>query len=339
MAEHSLKPSVFLRLAPLALIIAAVIVPWPASAQQPRLRTLTYDAQKKEWVEQAPPPAGTAEGDLYAIRTEIQEKRYRKALSDIKQFVEKYGEQDASYPQVLIAKAEALIGQRKYDEAHTVLQEFLGEFAGMALTSEALRLEFEIAEVYLTGVKRKVWGIFRVSGEDRAMEILDEIAADYPESPLAELALKTKADYLFRTGEHALAELEYSRMLREFPRSRYHQFALGRTAESALASFGGVEYDEAALVEASERYGDYRLRYPGPADREGVSLIQESIREARAEKEFRIGEYYERTDHIGSAIFYYRQVGSDFPDTTAAGKAKTRLELLGALEPVATAEP
>jgi outer membrane protein assembly factor BamD (BamD/ComL family) len=320
-------------------LVSLALLPSIAAAQPPRLRTLVYDAQKKEWVEQAPPPAGTAEGDLYVIRTEIQEKRYRKALSDIKEFVKKYGEQDAAYPEVLIAKAEALIGQRDYDKAHVVLQAFLGEFAGMAITSEALRLEFEIAETYLTGVKRKVWGIFRVSGEDRAFEILDEISGDYPENRLAELAIKTKADYLFRTGEHALAELEYSRMLREYPRSRYHQFALGRTAESALASFAGVEYDEAALVEASERYSDYRLKYPGPADREGVGLIQDSIRESRAEKEFRIAEYYERTDHIGSAIFYYRLVRTDFPDTAATGKAQVRLELLGALEPVARAEP
>jgi outer membrane protein assembly factor BamD (BamD/ComL family) len=128
-------------------------------------------------------------------------------------------------------------------------------------------------------------------------------------------------------------------MLREYPRSRYHQFALGRTAESALASFGGVQYDEAALVEAQERYGDYRLRYPAAADREGVGLILDSIREMRAEKEFSIGEYYERTEHPGSAIFYYRQVCEGFPETVAAGRATARLELLGALEPVAAARP
>jgi len=191
----------------------------------------------------------------------------------------------------------------------------------------------------LSGVKRKVWLIFRVSGEDLGYQILDEISSDYPDSPLAELAVKTKADHLFKVGDHALAELEYARLLKDYPRSRYHQFALGRSAESALASFEGAEYDEAALVEAEERYNDYRLRYRVQADQEGVGLILDSIQEMRSEKDFLIGQYYERTDHIGSAIFYYQGVRKGFPNTIAARKATSRLELLGVLEPVATAEP
>jgi len=321
---------------PAILIVAVCATPARVNAQEPRVRTLTYDSQKKDWVEQAPPLAGTAEGDLYAIRVLNKDREYRKALSSVKTHAKKYGDQDATHPEALLAKAEALIGLKNYDKAHTVLQEFLGAFGGMALTSEALRMEFEIAETYLTGVKRKVWVIFRVSGEELAYQILDEISTDHTDSPLAELAVKTKADHMFRTGEHALAELEYARLLREFPRSRYQQYSLGRTAESALASFGGTDYDEAALIEAQERFQDYRTRFPGPADREGVGLILDGIHEMRAEKDYRIGEYYEKTDHLGSAIFYYRQVRGSFPETIAGTKALARLELLGAVEPVAT---
>jgi len=330
------------RLAPWALIttiVCIVAASTTARAQQPRIRTLTYQPQQKEWVELPPPPEGTAEGDLYAIKVQIHDGHYRGALSAIKRFVNKYGKTDPAYPEALIAKAEALIGLKNYDKAHEVLQAFLGEFGGMTLTAEALRLEFVIAEAYLSGVKRKVWLIFRVSGEDTAYQILDEISSDHTDSPLAELAVKTKADHLFKVGEYALAELEYARVLKDYPRSRYYQFALGRSAESALASFAGVEYDEAALVEAEERYNDYRLRYRTQADREGVGLILDSIHEMRGEKDFLIGQYYERTDHPGSAVFYYQGVRKGFPETIAAAKATSRLELLGVLEPVAAVEP
>ncbi len=323
----------------LALVVVGVSGSTLAGAQQPRLRTLVYEPKQKEWVEQPPPPEGTAEGDLYAVRVQIKDEKYRKALSAINKLVKKYGERDATYPELLICKAEALVGLREYDKAHVVLQAYLGEFGGMTLTAEALRLEFVIAETFLTGVKRKAWVIFRVSGEDLAYQILDEISADHADSPLAELAIKTKADHLFKVGDHALAELEYARLLKDYPRSRYQQFSLGRSAESALASFAGVEYDEAALVEAEERYNDYRLRYRPQADREGVGLILDSIREMRAEKDFLIGQYYDRTDHPGSAIFYYQGVRKSLPETIAAAKATLRLELLGVLEPVAAREP
>jgi len=323
------------RPAPLAFLLGAVVFTVPLDAQSPRLRTLTYDPQKKDWIEEAPPPEGTAEGDLFAIRTTIKEGHHRRALSAVGRFIKKYGDHDATYPEALLAKAEALIGLKDYDKAHKVLQTFLSEFGGMSLTSEALRLEFVIAETWLTGVKRTVWGVFRVSGVDMAYQILDEISGEYPDQRIAELAIKTKADHLFRTGEHALAELEYGRMVREYPRSRYHPFAVGRTAESALASFGGVDYDEAALIEAEERYNDYRHQYRAAAEAEGVGLILDGIRETRAEKDFQVGQYYERTDHLGSAVFYYRSAKNSYSETIAAAKATARLELLGAAEPVA----
>lgn len=326
-------------LGPVLLFAAAISVASPAVGQPSRTRTLTYDPDRKEWVELPPPAAqGTPEGDLHRIRVQIKDGRYRKALSAIKNFVNTYGQEDSHYPAILIAKAEALIGGRKYDQAHEVLQNFLGEFSGVQLTSEALRLEFVVAEAYLAGAKRKLLGLRLLSGTDVAYRILDEIPTDYPDSEYAELAIKTKADHLFRQGEHAFAELEYGRLIREHPRSRYHEFALARSAEAAMASFRGVEYDEAALIEAQDRFEEYRLRYPASAQRDRVDAILDSIREMRAGKDFRVGRYYERTQHLASAVWYYERVRQDWPDTIAKTRATERLERLGLLERTGSAE-
>lgn len=299
-------------------------------AQQARTRTLTYDPEHKSWEELPPPPPGTPEGDVYAIRVQISHEDFKPALSAIKAFAKRHGESTAVWPEVLIAKAAALIGRREYGDAHDVLQEFLSKYGGTALTTEALRLEFIVAEAFLGGAKRKVWVFRLLSGEDLGLRILDEISTDYPESELAELATKTKADYFFRVGEHSLAQLEYATLQRDHPESRYQPYALRRLAESALAGFAGVDYDEAALVDAGARYDEYRARYPSRADREGVGLILDRIQETRAEKDYSIGAYYERTEHLGSAIFYYGRVCDNWPETIAATKAAERLELLGA---------
>ena len=320
-------------LSPVLLLAATIHIAPPAIGQPARTRTLTYDPQRKEWVELPPPAAaGTPEGDLHRIGVQIKDGRHGKALAAIKKFINSYGQDDRHYPAILIAKAEALIGGRKYDQAHEVLQTFLGEFSGVRLTSEALRLEFVVAEVYLAGAKRKLLGLRLLSGTDVAYQILDEIATDYPDSEYAELAIKTKADHLFREGEHDFAELEYGRLVREHPRSRYHEFALARSAEAAMASFRGVEYDEAALIEAQDRFEEYRLRYPTSAQRDRVDTILDSIREMRAGKDFRVGRYYERTEHLASAVWYYERVRQDWPDTIAQTRATERLERLGLLE-------
>jgi len=307
----------------------------PAQAQQPRTRSLTYDAGQRSWVEVPPPPAGTPAGDLHMIKVNIKDRKFRSALRHVRKFVKKYGQDDAHYPEVLLAKADALIGRRACYKAYKVLQGFLDQFSGMAVTGEALRLEFEIAEYYLNGLKRKIWGLRLFSGTDVAYRILDEISTGYPESELAVLAIKTKADHLFRRGEHVLAELEYSRLMRDYAQSRYHRFAMLQTGESALASFRGVEYDDAGLIEAKERFDEYLTRWPAAADRERVALLLETIRFRRAEKEYTTGAYYERTRHLTSAVFYYRSVLHNWPDTIAASKASERLDLLGASKSIA----
>jgi outer membrane protein assembly factor BamD (BamD/ComL family) len=329
MARIQQKKSRERQLAMYGLVIVCCLADG-ALAQPPRARTLTFDPDKRQWVEEAPPAPGTPEGELYQMRTLIARQRYKNALDVAKSFAKTYGRDNPYYPDMLIALADAQIGMRDFDAAHKTLQEFLGEFGGMTLTEEALRMEHTIAEAYLAGAKRKVWRIFRVSGKDFAYRMLDQISAGYPDSVYAELAVKTKADHLFKEGEYSLAELEYARLLRDYPQTRYHQFALRRTADAALASFGGVDYDEAALIEAEERYREYRARYPAAAQREGIDVVLEGIRESRAEKEFAIGRYYEHTRHLNTAVFYYDLVRREWPGTIAATKAADRLARIDA---------
>ena len=272
------------------------------------------------------------EPNLIAGYLDIKAEEYGRALSALARFEKTHGADHALYPDVMIARAEALIGQRKYDRAHTILGEFLDRYSGLAQTSEALRLEFIIAETFFTGTKRKFLGMRLLSGEDIACSILVDISTSYPADPLAPLAIKTKADYYFRIGEHALAELEYARLLRGYPNHRYHRVGLRRSADAALASFRGLEYDEAALIEAQERFNDYRLQYPTAGDRQEVDVIVTGIEESRAAKDYSVGAYYERTDHLTTAVYYYRLVRREWPDTVAAARATARLISLGALE-------
>lgn len=314
------------------LSISAIAWSVVVRAEPPRDRSLVYDPARKTWVERPTPEPGTPEGDLRLIRQDIKDGRSGRALKRVEQFAEAHGESHRLYPAVLIARAEARIERRDYDTAHAELQSFLDAYAGMAEVADALRLEFVVAEAYLGGAKRRVLGVPLLSGEDVAFRILDEISTGYPESALAPLAIKTKADYLFARGEHDLAEFEFARLLRNHPTHRYHQFALRQSARSALASFRGIEYDEAALIEAEERFDEYAIRYPAAARHEGVPRIIDGIEASRAAKDYEIGRYYERTDHLASAIYYYRIVVAEWPGTLAADQARERLMLLGAVE-------
>lgn len=299
------------------------------AAEDGRLRVLKLEPGGADWVEVPPPPPGTAEGDAYLIRKLIKEGKSARALSDVKRFLKKHGTQSPHYPDVLLLQSQALVARKQYTDAAKVLEKFFNEFAGIATTPEALRLKFVIAEAYLGGARKKVWGILRFRAEDDGLQMLDEIVADYPREPIALLALKTRADHLFRTGDHAVAELDYARLLREYPLSRYRQYAARQAAVAALASYGGIDFDDAPLIEAQKRFEDYRRDYPADAEAERVVAVLDTIHENRAEKLFSIAAYYDRTDHLGSAVYYYRKVLNEFPDTIAAAGASRRLQQLG----------
>jgi hypothetical protein len=315
----------------------AVVVAEPPPEKS---ESLEYDATHGVWIEQAPPIPGTGGGDLRLVRTDYGEKRYEQAYQGIRKWLKAYGEAEPLYPEALLLRARIEIALKDHYKAYKHLQEFLNEFGGTPLADEAIDYEFVIADVFLNGTKRKVLGIPLLPGEDIGIRILDELAANHPNTTVAELALKTKADhFFFRKSEFTLAEGEYARLQEQFPRSRYVRYAVRQSADAALASFPGVEFDDAPLVEAESRYRDYVTQYPGVAEQEGVGLILDNIREQRAAKELSIGDYYRKTKHPKAAAFYYRSTVTNWPETIAARQAGRHLSALGLGDTPVEAEP
>jgi outer membrane protein assembly factor BamD (BamD/ComL family) len=107
------------------------------------------------------------------------------------------------------------------------------------------------------------------------------------------------------------------------------RLALLRSAEAAAAAFPGVEFDDRALLEAEARYEQVRSAFPVYAEQERIEDRLAGIRQQRAAKDFAVARWYERVNQAGAAEFYYRQVLQDWPDTTQAAEARSRLRGLG----------
>lgn len=293
-----------------------------------RAQQLEYDPKTGQWIEREPPVPGTPPGDLQLARQAFAREDYAKAHRKIRKWLKTYGEQEMLYPEALLLRAEVEIARGDYYQAHKHLQEFLGQYGGTELAERAAYYEFVVAEVFLSGKRRKWLGMRLLNATDTGVEILDEMPNAYPDSTLAQEAIKTKADYYFGQSEFTLAEMEYANLVEEYPRSQWVRYAMRRSAEAALASFGGIDFDDAPLIEAEDRFSHYLARYPGSAEQEGIGQILQQIHAQRAAKEFSIGQYYERTGHLRAARFYYGSTCDNWPDTIAASQAKQRLATL-----------
>ncbi len=304
-----------------------------------KAESLTFDEKTNSWIRSGPPVPGTEDGDLDIIRQLIARDDYDAALKALKPWIKQYGTEAARYPEALHLRATAYLGKGDYRAAHEDFQAVMNQYGGTTYAEDALQSDFRVAEQYLAGKRRKAWkGLLRIKDREGGIKILDDIVANYPDTPLAEMAQLYKADYYYTRGEYELAEDEYATFAKNYPRSRYHPKALYQSAQSALASFPGVLFDDAGLVEAQERFGQFSAAYPVAAKELDVPVVLSAISSQRADKTLEIGKFYQKTKKVSAACYYYREAVRRWPDTAAASEARGRLASLGQpIEPVVTA--
>ncbi len=350
--QESYNPSSMDRRAVFLAILLLAIAPSVAARAADSLDSragrsqLTYDPKTQEWIESAPADPGSEAGDLEIARRLMAERKYPAARKAFKKWLKDYPDSQRR-PEALFYAADTEVyaaNDHKANDlwqAHEWYQEIMNGWAGTEWADRSLRRELIVAEIFLfKNGKRKVFkGLLRVSARDEALQILDQIIDQRaPNTPLAEQALMMQANYHFQRGEFEEAERVYARIIRDYPRGRGARLASQRSADAALASFAGVEFDDAPLLEADERYKQFAEKYPAAAEEAGVPATLLRIRDSRAEKEFSIASYYQRAKRPSAAAFYYRSVIANWPDTIWADKSRSQLESLH-VPPTADATP
>ncbi len=315
-------------------------VGWCQAPPPPRQHAerLTFDEKTGQWIRESQPVPGTEEGDLAVARQWLAREDYATARKAVKAWIKKYGTQSECYPEALYVLGTAELGIGDYRAAHEAYQKILNDYPGSEFAERALKGQFAIGEQYMAGKKRKaVWGLLRVKDREAGVKIMDDMVANYSDTPLAEMAQMSKADYFYSRGDFELAEQEYQTFVAQFPNSGWHSRAMLQSAQSALASFPGVKFDDTSLVQAEERFLEFQRSYPQSAQQQGVPVILDEISAKRAEKTLEIGRFYDKSRRFKAAAYYYRSTVRNWPGTPAAAQAESRLAALG--EPLVPPEP
>ncbi len=319
--------------------------PWPvmvmvcllgaavAAAQDEAYRERqVLDPETGEWIDQPAPLPTEPEGALELARSHLARNEPNQARGLLEDWLEANPDHERRVEATfLLGEAEFLAGRfyQAYENYEYVVENSSGD-----LFYRALRREMDVARAFLSGEERIVWGFIRLPAQDDGIEILDRVWERVPGTRLGEDALRLIADYRFAVGDFDLAQDEYARLVREYPNGRHSAHAMLRAAEAAEAAFGGVEFDSRPLIEAEVRYRQFLAAYPAYAREEAVPGRLNAIELKRAEKDYHIAQWYEKTKHPEAAAFYYRMINRDWPDSLQATLSRQRLEALGQpLEP------
>ena len=260
-----------------------------------------------------------------------QTKAARKAFEKLKEeFPEIAGPDLDRY-----IKAELLLSRRKLTKAARNYDKLLTDFPHTKLREAALERLFAIGTAFLGDQKQKVLGFIKISGYAEGIKIMEKVTdrAGIDSTMGVEAAIAVARNYEKREKLQE-AYLKWWEISLEWQTGIIGRDALLGMAQAKYAIYNEHPknkrpfYDASCLRSAKSYYERFRLLYPEDAKTIGVDRILNEISGQLANKEYVIGQYYQKTGNIQSANLYYNMVVTNWPESTAAEGAKSMLNRL-----------
>ena len=227
-----------------------------------------------------------------------QTKAARKAFEKLKEeFPEIAGPDLDKY-----IKAELLLSQRKLTKAAKTYDKLLTDFPYSKLREAAMERLFAIGTAYLGGQKKKIFGLFKISGYADGIRIMEKITdwAGIDSTMGVEAAIAVARNYEKR-GKLQEAYLKWWEISLEWQTGIIGRDALLGMAQAKQAIYDEhpvnkrAFYDASCLRSAKSYYERFRLLYPEDAKKLGIDRILAEISEQLAYKEYVTGQYYQKT--------------------------------------------
>ncbi len=283
--------------------------------------------------------------ELRLIERNIEQGRARKAGKLVDKWIKKNSESEFM-DFALFLKGQALFARKLYYQSFLAYDELLDKYPASTFFSKALYRQADIARLFLSGAKRKIWKFIPINAQTEAISILERIAERWPGSELAATSLMMKADHHFEKEQFLEAQSSYQMVIDSYknvyndiadrsaaetpgkgapPVSYYEQALLG-CAKATHNQYRGPDYDTGCLSDAIIRYEQYKLSFPEKARRSGIDQQIALIRQQQAGKEFEIADYYHRTHSSDVARYYWNIIRQGWPETEWAQKAQQKLD-------------
>ena len=325
-------------------MLGSVAVCIPAIAAKAQATEYNLD-DAEGWVEVSRPEPGTPEAAIAQARTALVEGAPGRAYALIDRWihendpradnprvktdrgVEFAGGGSPWLPNAYLLRGDCLLAMDREWHALSDYEINIAErFPESEVFPMALERQFEIAKLYLGGLKRRLLGFRLEDASDDAIEALLRIQERLPRSELAERAAIEVMDYYYRTGQLTLATTMSDIYLTNYPRGQRRVEALVLAIRANIALYRGPTYDGSSLLDARVQIRRLMLLYPIIAEQEGLGEAQlHAIDEASADQLFDTARWYLKRGDPPSARYTLRRLVRKHPRSQAAAMA---LELM-----------
>jgi outer membrane protein assembly factor BamD (BamD/ComL family) len=171
----------------------------------------------------------------------------------------------------------------------------------------------------------------RLDQEGEALKALEYVWQNDLFGPYADKALFWSGYVHFFRENYEEADECFSRLVEFHKESPLRVKAIEMAVMAKNNATGGADYDAQKCAEAMQLVRTAEVGMPEFNDPEKAALLTRQkmmIRMQQAEKDFRRGQYHERTGHPGSAFFCYELVRRTYPGTKYSDLATARIDAL-----------
>ncbi len=314
----SMRYSVRTMMRPLPLVIfsAVALLCAPVASSQSR----TYTLDEGGWVEGEAPEPGTDAARIAEARALLAEGRAGAAESILTEFIREYEtSRNPLLPQAYRLRGDARTARGDEFKALYDYEAVIQSFPASEELAIAVEREFDIAQRYAAGMRKKWLGLRVEPAGDIAIEIYIRTQERLPGSALAEQAAIALADYYFDRRDWPFATEAYDLYLLNFPQGPNAIKAQKRRIYAEIAGYGGPARDTRPLIEARERIRRFSRLYPAEAEATGLNEdLIDRVDESLAEQMLVTSKWYLRVKDDPSARYTLRRLIEKYPTTLAA---------------------
>ena len=160
-----------------------------------------------------------------------------------------------------------------------------------------------------------------------AIELLKTYVANNAGGADVDLAIEMLGEAQLRIKEWAEAQVQFERLLRDYPESDSAATASFYLAEALWGQSRGPAYDQEFTRKALEQYQTYLGAYPGHRLNGAAEMSIQRAYERLARKLVDAGNLYLKLQRPAPARVYFQRVLDEFPTTAAAADAELGLAL------------
>jgi outer membrane protein assembly factor BamD len=277
-------------------------------------------------------PQGKAALELMNKARRLEENgSWRSAIGAYEKVSTKY--RGSVYaPEALFRAGLLYVKRHQYFKAFQSYQQMIRSYPNTKRFNDAIGEQYKIAAMLLDGAHNRLWGVIpEFSNRTRGTEYFEVILIDAPYSDYAPLALMDAARgyQLNKDTDQAIDALD--RLVNNYPQSVLAPVAYLKLGDLHASLSEGPKYDQASTKEAMTYYEDYMILYPGDSNIAVAAAGVDRMKTILAQSKIYIGDYYfyKRYNFAAAKVFYNEAITA-YPDSKPAMLAKKRLAELDA---------